>query len=150
MPIRKEHQDRYPVDWQEIAFLLKESNFWQCQECNRQCLRPGDSRDGLSRAERTRRTLTIAHYQSTYDAPEILLLCLCAGCHIRHDLEYHLAARHRNERRRRRQAGQMVLFANRSSRCTRADLASLEAMWPGHEYLDTLEDGIDWWGGVEP
>lgn len=149
MPIRKEHQDRYPVDWQEIAFLLKESNFWTCQECNRQCLRPGDSREGLTRAERTRQTLTIAHFESVYDAPEILLIPLCAGCHIRHDLDYHLAARHRNERIRRRRAGQMVLFANRDMHLSAHDLAESEAMWPGHAYLEQLEDGVDWWEGME-
>ena len=149
MPILKEHRDRYPQDWPALTLLIKQSNFWVCQECGRECLRPGDSRDGLTRAERTRRTLTIAHANSDYHSPEIQLLALCAGCHIRHDLDYHPAARHRNERIRRGRAGQMVMFANRDRHLSAHDLAALESMWPGHAYLETLEDGIDWWKEVE-
>lgn len=142
MPIKREHQDRYPVDWAEIAFLVKDSNDWQCQECDRQCLRPGESADHLTRAERARVTLTVAHANSEY-GDVALLYALCAGCHIRHDNAYHVAARRRNVRLKRLRDGQMSLLPHRDAPLTAHDLAELEAAWPTHAYLESLPDGED-------
>lgn len=135
-PIRKEHRDRYPEDWAEIALFVKEANLWICQGCGRQCLRPGEQVNIPTRAERARYTLTIAHADSIYHAPAVLLLALCAPCHIRYDLAYHLAARHRNQRQRRRSYGQMVLIPQREGPLSAYELVELEAAWPGLDYLE--------------
>jgi hypothetical protein len=143
MPIRREHRDRYAENWRELAAEIKAANLYVCQCCDQECLMPDDERGALTRAERARRTLTIAHQDSVYDAPAVVLLCICAPCHLRYDATHHAAARRRQRRVRRRQAGQMVLIAQREPRLTAYELAELEAAWPGHAYLETLEDGID-------
>ena len=104
MPMQRE---RYPVDWEQIAFEVKESVDWRCQnpECNRQCRRPGE------RFDTHRRTLTVAHtYPDDHapDAPVVSVAALCAGCHLRLDAE--------------RKADQRKLF--------KSDVAALEALWP--------------------
>lgn len=91
----------YPVDWPEIAALVKAANLYVCQGCDRQCRRPGDDFDGHHR------TLTVAHYFHDYHGPEVFVACLCALCHLIHDAPFGWQARRRHERERRRQAGQL-------------------------------------------
>jgi hypothetical protein len=107
MPIRKEDRARYPANWRELAVEIKAANNYECGECGQMCRRPGDTAEGMSRAERTRQTLTIAHYDHCYDAPEIFVAALCSGCHLRHDARAAWASRRRNVRVRQRLAGQM-------------------------------------------
>lgn len=81
MPMRRE---RYPSEWNAIAMEIKEANDWTCQECERQCRRPGEKFDTH------RRTLTVAHtYPADHDtmAPVVSVAPLCAGCHLRLDAE---------------------------------------------------------------
>lgn len=112
MPMRAE---LYCVEWKELAFFIKESNFWQCQSCQTQCLRPGESCNDLTRAERTRRTLSVAHVDHDYTSPEIFVAALCMACHLAHDHAYHLQnrkpARRWNYRHtKQKRAGQLGIF----------------------------------------
>lgn len=109
MPILREDRDRYPVDWPDISFLIRDANDWQCQCCGQQCRRPGEPFDTQ------RRTLSVAHWDSVYNAPWVLLVPLCMGCHLRHDAKHAWNARRRNQRRRQRQAGQLELLRVRSA-----------------------------------
>lgn len=79
MPIRGDAKNRYPVDWNEISFLIREGNDWTCQECGRQCRRPGEP------LESKKNELTVAHYEHDYTSRVIFLAAMCTGCHLRHD-----------------------------------------------------------------
>lgn len=46
---------RYPPDWKKIALEIKENAGWICQNCGKQCRKPGEPFDTH------RRTLTVAH-----------------------------------------------------------------------------------------
>lgn len=81
MPMQR---GRYPTDWNTIATEVKESADWQCQQCGKQCRRPGDPFDTH------RRTLTTAHvWPDDHDtmAPVVCVAALCAPCHLRLDAE---------------------------------------------------------------
>lgn len=97
----------YPDDWAEIAHKVKEANDWRCQECDRQCRRPGEAFDGHDR------TLALAHISQDYEADWIQVACLCRGCHMLHDAPYGWLARLRNIRLRLRLAGQLEIFPTR-------------------------------------
>lgn len=88
MPIHREHRGRYPVNWGELAFEIKDANHWQCQACGKPCRQPGEPFDTH------RRTLTVAHLDGVYDRAWVQLAPLCSCCHLRHDA-----------RRRRRRMG---------------------------------------------
>lgn len=84
---------RYPPDWKRIALAVKEGAGWRCQECGRQCRRPGEPFDTH------RRTLTVAHLDHVPEHCEPgNLRAMCAPCHLRYD-----AAQHAETRRRRRE-----------------------------------------------
>lgn len=87
------HPELYPTNWHEIAFAIKEACDWQCQMCGVQCQRPGEAH------KTQRRTLTVAHYEHVYDEPEIFVVALCAPCHLRHDVRFHVSQRRKNARR---------------------------------------------------
>jgi hypothetical protein len=52
--------NRYPDNWQKIAFFVKESAGWRSTKCNQQCLLPG-KKSGLTKSERLKLTLTVHH-----------------------------------------------------------------------------------------
>jgi hypothetical protein len=54
-------QSRYPPNWTEIAFEVKEKAQWRCHKCQQQCIRPGEATKHLTRSERMVRTLTVHH-----------------------------------------------------------------------------------------
>jgi hypothetical protein len=91
----------YPVDWAEIAALVKEANGYACQNCGRHCRQPGEAFDENAR------TLTVAHWHNDYDAPWVQLVPLCSVCHLIHDAPYGMSARRRHQREFRRQLGQL-------------------------------------------
>lgn len=106
MPMQTE---RYPANWSEIAHEIKDACGWQCQECGRQCRRPGEPFDTH------RRTLTVAHLwpeDHAPDAPVVFVVALCAPCHLRYD-----APRKAHDRRVRAaaQRGQPCLPLTRST-----------------------------------
>lgn len=77
----------YPVDWEQIAGAVKDAADWQCQQCGRQCRRPGEPFDTH------RRTLTVAHWDHDTQAAAVFLVALCAPCHLRHDAQRKVGAR---------------------------------------------------------
>jgi 5-methylcytosine-specific restriction endonuclease McrA len=82
--------NRYPKNWKAIALKIKEKANWKCDKCGLQCLKPSDSRKGLTRSEISKITLTVHHrnYQPE-DNSENNLIALCSGCH----LSYHARKR---------------------------------------------------------
>lgn len=80
--------DDYPDDWHEIALAKKESTGWRCEECGKQCRRPGELLDTH------RRTLTVAHLNhDPMDCRPENLKALCAPCHLRYDAKHHAESR---------------------------------------------------------
>ncbi len=75
----------YPPDWEEIALAVKERAGWKCQECGKQCRRPGEPFDTQ------RRTLTVAHFPDPdpMNVSDENLIALCAPCHMRRDAPLH-------------------------------------------------------------
>ena len=72
---------KYPDDWNSIAFSLKESVGWICEQCNKQCRKPGEPFDTH------KRTLTVAHINHVEsDCRPENLIALCAPCHLAYDL----------------------------------------------------------------
>lgn len=89
----------YPIDWAEIAELVKSANGYVCQACGVECRQvPNDA---------TKPVLTVAHVDQVYDADWVLLAPLCSVCHMRHDAAFGWAARRRHERVRMRLLGQL-------------------------------------------
>lgn len=82
---------RYPGNWDEIAFRVKEEAGWVCEECGRVCRKPGEPFDTH------RRTLTVAHLDHIPENCERSnLRALCSACHLRYDAEQHAESRRRN------------------------------------------------------
>ncbi|HEY9695358.1 MAG TPA: HNH endonuclease [Oculatellaceae cyanobacterium] len=74
---------RYPENWDEIAFSIKEQARWRCRKCNMQCIRPGEDTSGLSKSERMAKTLTVHHANYTpEDNRTENLIPLCSACHL--------------------------------------------------------------------
>lgn len=73
-------KERYPSNWKEIAFKLKESVLWICEACGKQCRKP--SEPFISHVY----TLTVAHINHTpEDCRKENLIALCAPCHLNYD-----------------------------------------------------------------
>lgn len=96
--------EHYPPNWPEIAAEIKAACNYVCQECGKQCRRPGEFYLGWEYE------LTVSHYDHVYDAPEIFCVALCIPCHFLHDCRHSWAARMRWQRLRQRQAGQLFLL----------------------------------------
>lgn len=81
MPMKAE---RYPVNWKEISFFIRDACGWQCLKCGKQCRRPTEPFRGHTY------TLTVAHLEPpdhAPDAPEVYVAALCAPCHLAQDHE---------------------------------------------------------------
>lgn len=86
MPMDKK---RYPRDWAAIALKIKSKAKWKCQQCGKQCLKPSDSTEHLTRSEWGKSVLTVHHKNLVPEdcSPENLI-ALCAPCHLKvHALE---------------------------------------------------------------
>lgn len=97
MPMQRE---RYPANWKAIATALKEATGWVCQECGKQCRKPGEAFDTH------KRTATVAHLNHRpEDCRPANLRVLCAPCHLRYDAAHHRqnAAETRRKKHRRNQ-----------------------------------------------
>ena len=78
----------YPDDWERIALSVKEKAGWKCQQCGKQCRRPGEPFDTH------RRTLTVAHMNHIpQDVRPENLKALCAVCHLKYDARHHAETR---------------------------------------------------------
>lgn len=79
---------RYPRDWKQIAFGVKQEAGWKCEKCGKQCYRPGEP--NIDR----RYTLTVAHLNHTpEDCRRENLVALCSQCHLRLDAQHHAETR---------------------------------------------------------
>jgi hypothetical protein len=96
------YDDFYPHGWDEIATAIKEACRWHCQVCNRLCRRPGEFWLGWEYE------LHVAHITQDYEAEAVTVAALCGECHFLHDAPLVWVARHRAERYRRLQRGQLV------------------------------------------
>jgi len=106
---------RYPDDWDAIALRIKDAADWRCQDCGRQCRRPGEPFDTH------RRTMSVHHVgaprddgsagdpHDKFDVRPCNLLALCAACHLRRDLPIHMLHAAETRRRRKVAAGQLEL-----------------------------------------
>ncbi len=94
----------YANEWPTVAREIKDACNWRCQECDKQCRRPGEFYLGWEYE------LTVAHYDGDYESAEIFVTALCVVCHLRHDAPFVWVARRRHERGRRLRAGQLELL----------------------------------------
>ena len=85
MPMDKK---RYPTNWKDIAKKIKDEAGWKCQQCGKQCRKPGEPFDTH------KNTLTVAHLNHTPEdiRPENLK-AMCAPCHLRYDAKHHAETR---------------------------------------------------------
>ena len=85
-------RELYPGNWEEIAFKKKESVGWKCEECGKQCRRPGEPFDTHQR------TLTVSHQDhNPMNCADENLKALCAPCHLKYDAKHHAETRRRNK-----------------------------------------------------
>jgi len=93
MPMERE---KYPADWEKLARAVKEETGWKCEECGKQCRKPGEKFDTH------KRTLTVAHLNhKPWDCRRENLKALCAPCHLRYDAKHHAETRRKNRERRK-------------------------------------------------
>ncbi|OLP15607.1 HNH endonuclease [Leptolyngbya sp. 'hensonii'] len=119
----------YPENWEAIALAIKEAAGWKCQQCGRDCRRPGESDGelidrvwdkspdlfeteeneefGLHQVPKFGRfVLTVAHLNHIpQDCRPENLRALCAPCHCRYDL----AAMATKRRLKQEREGQLFL-----------------------------------------
>lgn len=90
MPMDKK---RYPKNWKDISLRIKQDADWICQECGRQCRKPGEKFDTH------KRTLTVAHMNHIpEDISPNNLKALCAPCHLRYDAKHHAESRRKQKK----------------------------------------------------
>jgi len=81
----------YPSNWDEIATSVKNEADWCCQECGKQCYRPGQASLSCIKTDRSKwasNTLTVAHLDHRPEnCDRSNLRALCAPCHCRYDLK---------------------------------------------------------------
>lgn len=88
-------RSKYPENWNEIALRVKEDADWRCQECGKQCYRPGQKH--LNRQY----TLTVAHLDhKPMNCDPSNLKAMCSVCHLKYDNQ------HRAEQREKKRAEQ--------------------------------------------
>ncbi|WP_460207521.1 HNH endonuclease [Scytonema sp. NUACC21] len=79
----KSYYKRYPKNWKDIAFIVKQSVEWKCSKCGLQCIRPGESTLGLSRSQRMALTLTVHHQNFVPEDNRFEnLRAVCSACHL--------------------------------------------------------------------
>lgn len=82
---------KYPGNWDKLAKAIKDEAGWRCEECGKQCRRPGEKFDTH------RRTLTVAHLNhKPWDCRRENLKALCAPCHLRYDAKHHAETRRKH------------------------------------------------------
>ncbi|GAA4978106.1 hypothetical protein GCM10023205_52480 [Yinghuangia aomiensis] len=116
MPIRPENQDRYPTNWPQISFAIREERArWRC-ECVGQCLTGHFTRCEAHQGRPHPRTgtnvvLTVAHLDHT---PENCdpdnLRAMCQACHLAYDTTHHQLTRAEVRHRNLADAGQTSLL----------------------------------------
>ena len=87
MPMERE---LYPPEWEAIAAAIKARTGWKCEQCGKQCRKPGEVFDTH------KNTLTVAHldHNPANCSPDNLR-AMCAPCHLRYDAKHHAETRKR-------------------------------------------------------
>lgn len=81
-------KEDYPKNWREIALGVKEAASWKCEECGKQCRKPGEPFDTH------RRTLTVYHKDHVPEnCDPSNLIALCIPCNLRADAKHHVETR---------------------------------------------------------
>ena len=89
---------KYPANWDQLARAVKDETGWKCEECGRQCYRPGEKVESFANV------LTVAHLNhKPWDCRRENLRALCSGCHNRYDAKHRAETRRKNNERRARQ-----------------------------------------------
>lgn len=87
MPMQRE---LYPPEWEQIALKCKEDADWICEECGKQCRKPGEP------FVSHKYTLTVSHQDhNPANCNAENLKALCAPCHLRYDAKHHAETRRR-------------------------------------------------------
>ncbi len=74
---------RYPKNWNSLALAVKEAAGWRCQCCGKQCYRPGERPERLTRSEWTVHTLSVHHRNHQPEDNRLEnLLAVCPACHL--------------------------------------------------------------------
>jgi hypothetical protein len=77
---------RYPSNWSEVAHYYKSLTGYRCQVCHQQCLRPHDSRAGMSKSQIAQLTLNAHHIDgNTFNDSPKNIFVVCS----RHHLDIH-------------------------------------------------------------
>lgn len=112
MPFRRE---RYPADWAAISLRIRARGGWRCEWCGAENGKPNP-------ATGSRVMLTVAHLgtvrddgtagdkRDKMDVRDENLAALCQRCHLRYDIGEHTVNAAATRRRKREEAGQMVMF----------------------------------------
>ncbi|PSB29928.1 HNH endonuclease [Stenomitos frigidus ULC18] len=113
-------RERYPANWEAIAFNIKDRAAWICEACSRICLKPGEDwltfilRNGwtvgeaIAAAEHPRRyILTAAHPRHDPENPAAELKAWCISCHARNDIS--ITAQRRKQHIERERHGQQQI-----------------------------------------
>lgn len=112
MPMDKK---RYPADWKEIATAVKDAADWMCEECGKQCYRPGE------KCENRQNVLTVHHKDhEPENCDPANLIALCAPCHLKADRKHHANTRRYNAEMRR------------AAKCARSGTDTQETPKGGH------------------
>jgi hypothetical protein len=82
----------YPPNWEDISTRKKESVAWRCEECGKQCRKPGEPFDTH------KNTLTVSHQDhNPANCEAENLRALCAPCHLKYDAKHHAETRRRKK-----------------------------------------------------
>ena len=111
---------RYPSNWRKVSLTIRRIAGWRCEWCHI----PNGAPLPSGRAGKV--VLTVAHLGTPYadgrsgdkhdkhDIRRENLAALCQACHLRYDLDEHIAhakeTRHRKKRELAHTAGQLPLF----------------------------------------
>jgi len=100
MPMRR---DRYPDNWEEISFHVRNAAEWVCQRCG---VRQGEPHPITG----SRVILTVAHVgPNKHDKRDCSQLeALCQRCHIHEDIDEHIANARRTRTRKRMERAQVA------------------------------------------
>lgn len=109
MPINPKLKPLYPSDWRMISYRIRfERAHGMCERCGAVHLQPHP-------VNGKKTVLTVAHLNhDPSDNREENLACLCARCHLKHDLSHHIQNAKETRRNKRKHliqlAGQKELW----------------------------------------
>lgn len=134
----------YPQDWETIAFKIKESVNWTCENCNRPCRKSGETKDEFKQRlnphyhpefnqKPGRFILTVAHLNHVpMDCDRSNLKAWCSVCHCIYDLKQMNLKKYLKRERN----GQLSLFSETANDNPQAQIQKR------HQQL-TIFDALD-------